>query len=392
MRPWIPLLLLTACATPAVAGVTVSPLAPDAALVSGSDAVVEVLARADGDGGLPPDAVRALWTAPGREVSVTARRRGDIDALLSGTVAVAEYVVPVPERLSGDVVLAFEGGAGRVLVTVVEPVADGGTPVPTPAEARAERLRALAEFNWLRPFYAHEPLYFIFGVHEEVDARFQLSFKYRITGVDDLVDKSTADAWLAPDGLYFGYTQTSLWDIAEGSSPFRDTSYRPSLFWQERDAYRLPFAGGGEFRASFQAGFEHESNGRDVPQSRSINVLFVRPYFGWFTPGGWRFLVSPRVNAFLEKDENEDLDEYRGFVDLLVSLRAPEDGLQVTLLGRKGTRSGYGSIQADVTYPAGFLGLPGYFQVQAFHGWGETLLDYRERTDLQLRVGFSAIR
>jgi hypothetical protein len=53
-----------------------------------------------------------------------------------------------------------------------------------------------------------------------------LSFKYRL--FDRWVGFGQDRPWLS--GLYFGYTQNSLWDLSAQSKPFRDTSYRPSLF------------------------------------------------------------------------------------------------------------------------------------------------------------------
>jgi outer membrane phospholipase A len=380
-------------ALPAPAALRLSLAAPPDVLVAGQAARFDVVGRALDTAEAFPASL-ALRIEAGETTSVvTLRLEGAVAAVAAGGVGVATYRGAVPEGIRGDAVFALEADPGvRLAVPVAAALAADGLPgvVERPAPA-------YAPFNWLRPFYSHEPLYFAIALHEEVDARFQISFKYRITGGQQEEDKAAADGWLAPSALYFGYTQTSLWDILESSSPFRDTSYRPSLFWQERDVVDTTFDGGTRFRLTLQGGFEHESNGRAEPQSRSMNVLFVRPFAGWITPSGWRFLVSPRFNAFVEKTDNQELDQYRGYVDLLLSARAPhadgrsDGGWQLALLGRKGTRGAYGSVQADLTHP-NLFGLPGYIQFQAFHGWGETLLQYDERTDLQFRIGFAAIR
>ena len=81
-------------------------------------------------------------------------------------------------------------------------------------------------------------MYFVVGTRGGTTARFQLSFKYRLFDVDAGFGQERP--WLS--GLYFGYTQNSLWDLRRESKAFRDTSYRPSLFWKwERadDAARL---------------------------------------------------------------------------------------------------------------------------------------------------------
>lgn len=60
--------------------------------------------------------------------------------------------------------------------------------------------------------------------------------------------------------LYFGYTQTALWDLESDSAPFRDSSYRPSLFYRNDQIWTSP---GRDVRFGLAGGLEHESNGRD---------------------------------------------------------------------------------------------------------------------------------
>jgi outer membrane phospholipase A len=233
------------------------------------------------------------------------------------------------------------------------------------------------------------------GVADQVDIRFQISFKYQILTTEPGLPKLTADNWVAPAGLYFTYTQTSVWDILEESSPFKDTSYKPGIHWQARDLWFREDER-GRFRLSLLAGLEHESNGRGEPESRSINVAVLRPTLGYASTGGWRFQLSPKISAYIEKTDNQDIDQYRGYVDLHALVRPPSErpggGLQLALLARKGTRGQRGSLQADITYPADLLGIPGYFLLQGVVGHGETILEYDKRRDPQLRIGFSAIR
>jgi outer membrane phospholipase A len=314
-----------------------------------------------------------------------------IEAGASGT---AVYSGSVPPTWSGPVDLRLEGDV-RAPFRVA--VLSAGSPKSTPGREDNGTVLPSADapppvhFPWLDAFYSHEPLYFAVAAHREMDVRFQLSLKYQLWTSEPGVSKELADNWLAPDGVYFSYTQTSLWDIMEESSPFRDTSYKPALFWQERDIW---FNEGrwGRARLSATLGFEHESNGRAEPQSRSINLAVFRPSLGYVSPGEWRFLLSPKVYAYLEKDDNADIDQFRGYVDLLALVRMPDDGLQLSLLGRLGSEGTRGSVQADLTYPLRGIGMPGYLLVQGFHGYGETLLEYSRRAPTQVRIGFSAIR
>ncbi|MGC8000947.1 phospholipase A, partial [Salmonella enterica] len=68
----------------------------------------------------------------------------------------------------------------------------------------------------------NEPMYFTVGHNNgDTNARFQLSFKFRVFVPDDPRSRGLLD------NLYLGYTQFSLWDLSAPSAPFRDTSYRP---------------------------------------------------------------------------------------------------------------------------------------------------------------------
>lgn len=73
----------------------------------------------------------------------------------------------------------------------------------------------------------YEPIYFADGVGSHGDnlAKFQVSFKFHFVLPDDPRSRGFLD------NLYFAYTQTSLWDIREYSAPFRDTSFKPALFY-----------------------------------------------------------------------------------------------------------------------------------------------------------------
>jgi len=77
---------------------------------------------------------------------------------------------------------------------------------------------------------SHEPIYFLLGNNDKSagDARFQISFKYR------RFDAQSAMATFMSvfSKMYFAYTQTSVWDLGTDYAPFRDSSYRPSLFYQ----------------------------------------------------------------------------------------------------------------------------------------------------------------
>lgn len=268
------------------------------------------------------------------------------------------------------------------LIAAAEALPDAVAQMSAPVAAGAPRFDPLPEEE--PSLSANEPMYIVFGARDGLDARFQLSFKYR------LFDKRSLPARLAPalGHLHFGYTQTSLWDLHGDSKPFRDTSYRPSLFWQGRVG-----DGNGAGPSFLRGGYEHESNGRDGERSRSIDTLFVQPAWRKDFTDGRTLLLAPKFYSYLERDDNRDIAHYRGYADWLLRY-GDENGWVLSTRLRRGT-AGHGSAQLDLSHPLReplFSRVGGFLHVQLFSGYGETLLDYNVKHDPQLRVGFSIVR
>lgn len=232
---------------------------------------------------------------------------------------------------------------------------------------------------------ANEPMYFIMGKNSEhgTDARFQLSFKYRP------FDPEGSIATYAPllSNVYFAYTQTTLWDIGEKSGPFRDTSYRPSLF------YRWAGSGRNLLPDEWRVGAEHESNGQTGVNSRSLNTAYIRPTWNVDMGNSRRLSFYPKLQYYFNKDENSDIQRYRGYVDWQLRY-GREDGLVFGGLYRLGT-GGYSAGQLDISYPISdriFARTGAFVHLQLLTGYGETLLDFNRKEDTQLRIGLSIAR
>jgi len=233
-----------------------------------------------------------------------------------------------------------------------------------------------------------EPLYFVVGWRDGTNAKFQLSFKYRFVNPDGDITHGVPFF----SRVYFGYTQTSLWDLESDSKPFFDTSYRPSLFYRHE---RLHEWGDGRGWWWAQVGIEHESNGQGGDASRSLNTVYVQPVLELDRALGTAHLtVAPRVWAYVGSlDDNPDLPDYRGYGELRLAVTGRSEW-QVAATGRVGT-SGKGAVQVDFTYPLDRLflrSLDAFVHVQVFNGWGESLLTYDQRLPWQVRIGFAAIR
>jgi outer membrane phospholipase A len=374
--------------------------APQAAVVAGEEFELAVLVTNPGSepANLPPLATLSLIArADTRSVSATFRaheRSSDtVTPLAPGGFRRVVLRGQLPADYTGLVVLdASTSGAGRVAVefTPATPAALAASTSPAPATTAA----ASAPVPTPPPrndfgIAPHEPIYFAVGGNGGANARFQLSFKFRPIGPSD--DRVAGRGFW--EDAYASYTQTSLWDLHSLSKPFTDSSYKPALFYYRYDTGSA-FLGG---RLGIAAGFEHESNGKGPPDSRSINMVFARPTLRWGPPGGWQFLVSPKLYWYLDKSENADITSFRGYGDFLFAVEHPTSWKLAATL-RAGT-SGKGSVQLDASYPFSRindyfpLGLVhGYLCFQYFNGWGESLLQYNVRADTQLRVGFMAIR
>jgi outer membrane phospholipase A len=228
----------------------------------------------------------------------------------------------------------------------------------------------------------HEPMYFSMGSRGNTSAKFQVSLKFRI------FNPETKTPFL--EKLYLAYSQTSIWDLDAASKPFRDSSYRPGIFFLDDRVSQWPFA---TSRLGFQSGVEHESNGKDSSETRSINIVYVRPALTFLLGEGYALTLAPKIYHYLDKDENPDIDDYRGHVDFLVRF-GQEDGWLFDTTLRRG-HSAKGSVQVDASYPLRkptFGNLGGYLHLQYFNGYGESLVDYDRKLRSQFRVGLMVTR
>ncbi|MDP2762242.1 MAG: phospholipase A [Sideroxyarcus sp.] len=291
------------------------------------------------------------------------------------------YVADLPHQMQGLLRIELaEAPSNRLLLSVADPgdpievmLADSPMVPPHRLEPMPENEPALSVL---------EPVYFVAGLNGDY-ARFQLSFKYRL-----FEPESTPVQWFPALGkLHFGYTQTSFWNMSASSMPFHDTSYRPSLFWQSK------LDEGTTGPSYLRSGYEHESNGRDVASSRSINIIYFQPVLRKDFAGGDSLFFAPRFYGYINQEGNPDIERYRGYVDWQVRY-GDERGWLLSSRIRTGT-AGYGSALLDFSVPLRkplFSRTGGFLYFQLFSGYGESLLDYNLKSPAQLRVGLSIVR
>ena len=196
------------------------------------------------------------------------------------------------------------------------------------------------------------------------EAKFQISLKAKLA--EDLLG-SNGDLW-------FGYTQSSRWQVYNGglSRPFRETNYEPEAMLVWRTDYDL-FGWRGRL---FSLGLNHQSNGRALPLSRSWNRVIATAAL---EKGDWTLALRPwwRVREASSQDDNPDIANYLGRGDLQLIRRF--GGHQLSLLLRHSLRGGEqsrGAVQIDYAFPIEGS-LRGH--LQWFSGYGESLIDYNHR-------------
>ena len=229
---------------------------------------------------------------------------------------------------------------------------------------------------------SHAPTYFIMGNRGGSNARFQISFRYRLHSPADPLNTKFYDHF------YMGYTQTALWDLHSDSKPFVDTTYSPSLFWHKdsiwESADKTAFLG-------LSTGYEHASNGKDGTDSRSMNDFFIQPELNYRFEDGAVLSFKPRLKAYVFMSENSDYRQHMGSVDWNLRYARPNS---LVLDGRY-TRGAQGreSKQVAIAWPLKRtpLNMNGFLYAQYYSGYGETLLNYRTNAASQFRIGLALV-
>ncbi len=201
---------------------------------------------------------------------------------------------------------------------------------------------------------------------DDTELKFQISFKTMALR-NIFGNRIGGDIWI-------GYSQTSRWQIynVDQSRPFRETNYEPEIMLLVPTPYKI-FGLNGVFAG---IGFNHQSNGRSNPLSRSWNRIIMQ--FGWETKDlsivlrpWWRLQEEP------VEDNNPGIENYIGRGDLMV---AYEKGRHdISMVVRHSMRFGddnRGSVQMDYAFRIyDYLKL----HLQVFNGYGESLIDYNHK-------------
>jgi phospholipase A1 len=200
---------------------------------------------------------------------------------------------------------------------------------------------------------------------ERTEVKFQLSFKVKLW--QDIFGKDV--------DLWFAYTQKSFWqlyDFAE-SSPFRETNYEPEILFNFRTHFRLL----GMDARMITLGFNHQSNGRSEPYSRSWNRIVGD--LG-LERGNTTLLLKAwyRIPESDEKDNNPDLHDYMGYGEIWGYYVWKGHRFGIMLRNNLDFDDNRSTVQLEWSIP---ISEKVGFYIQYFNGYGESLLDYYDNAN-----------
>jgi len=232
-----------------------------------------------------------------------------------------------------------------------------------------------------------------------MEAKFQLSFKAKVwedlfqKPLQGLYDKSHfikgMDIWAA-------YTQLSFWQLYNSafSAPFRDTNYEPELLLNFRSQVEIPGLWGTKLQY-FNIGFNHQSNGRSRPLSRSWNRIVAS---AGLERGDFNLELRAwhRLSENEDDDDNPDILRFMGYGELRATYFWEKQRVSVMLRNNL-RQNNLGAVQLDWSIPPLTFGkmlqrrgiisketMDLWFSdkfslyVQYFNGYGEGLMDYNK--------------
>ena len=221
--------------------------------------------------------------------------------------------------------------------------------------------------------YTYSPQY----AGRNTEALFQISLKQRLFGIP----------------LYAAYSQKSFWQAynTANSSPFRETDYNPELFYRYIPADRFRW-----FHLGADIGFEHESNGRGLPDSRSWNRFYAAVfqaednhliYWKWW----YRLPENDSIPATdPERDDNPHIGYYYGYSELTFEQQLFGKQLARAMF-RFNPVTGKGAVNLQYTVPNKASNPDFFWMLYLWQGYGEDLLNYN-RSTFRLGVGVSLAR
>nr|WP_092956229.1 phospholipase A [Paracidovorax konjaci] len=195
------------------------------------------------------------------------------------------------------------------------------------------------------------------------------------------------------DSVWVGYTQQSYWQLfsPDISRPFRATDHEPEVMYVYPTDAKLPF--GWRWRYS-GIGLVHQSNGQNLPLSRSWNRVYLMT--GMELDNRWTVTARAwkRMKEGADGDDNPDIIDYMGRGEVQVGWNYDRDNTLSLTARNSFASTGRGSLRLEwlraVGKDLGGIKSNLRFHTALFSGYGDTITDYnRKRTVLS--VGLSLV-
>ena len=198
--------------------------------------------------------------------------------------------------------------------------------------------------------------------YSRIESKFQLSFKVKV---------AQGIFWGHGD-LWGAYTQKSAWQVYNPklSRPFRETNYEPEIILNFATNFNLF----GFKNRMLGVNFNHQSNGRGLPLSRSWNRVIIQ---AGFERDNWQVYLRPWFRMPDDTDDNPDIVDRIGRGDVTVIHTMGKNIFSFTGSSNFEINNNFSGL-AEATWSHEIKGnLKGFLQVT--HGFGEMMIDYNHR-------------
>jgi len=225
--------------------------------------------------------------------------------------------------------------------------------------------------------------------YSNTEARIQLSARVKVAR-NILVRDDAARS----DSLWVGFSQQSYWQFFTGrlSRPFRTTDYEPEAMYVYPVNWRLP---GGLTMRYGGVGISHQSNGRELPLSRSWNRAYLMA--GWDLDNSFALegRFWKRITGESGGDDNPGISDYIGRAELKATWYADTKNTFVGTARGSLNGEGNGSLRLEYFRALGKGNRAGglndlRLHVQAFSGYGDSMLDFNRKRNV-LSVGLALV-
>ena len=193
---------------------------------------------------------------------------------------------------------------------------------------------------------------------QSIEVKFQISFKTKLV-----------QSFLFGKGdIWAGYTQVANWQVynIELSRPFRELNYEPEII----AVFPLNFKFLGFQARMASIGFNHQSNGRQDPISRSWNRLMFQ--FA-MERDNFQIYLKPWLRLSSGDDDNPEISDYIGKAEATAVYKKNGHSIIAVCTNSLSFTDNRGSLQLNYLYPIK-NNLRAHLQL--FTGYGESLIDY----------------